>query len=324
MEGLNDVRAWFSLEDLKSSAAADASSVTATEAEASLDSVGMYNKVSLWPTPYRFLMRKSCSDEFVTAIQEFHSALQTERGVQVELCPLVDSAWNSALRNVPGLEAGERARVLVVTVGFKRPRNQDGVVAPLLVLSDLRYRGNVGTILRSMVQADIFEGVAIVGSNRSQGSKGQTVVSSSTDDAAGPLAATFAKNKSQGILDKDIVYYSLGNAPLTKIWQFQTGADMHQFIGNSKKNGGHRSYIGVDLIDDDSCRTLDLFSQEALSLLKRDDIVVVVGAEDTGINNDILSQCDYVVSIPCFSASINVSCAFTSVLTMMQFARTTC
>ena len=65
----------------------------------------------------------------------------------------------------------------------------------------------------------------------------------------------------------------------------------------------------------------DVYSPRAAELLARDDVFVVMGAEDLGTPQAILDRTESLIMIPCLSASINVSCAFMVVLTVMITSR---
>mmetsp|Transcript_5834 Transcript_5834/g.6664 ORF Transcript_5834/g.6664 Transcript_5834/m.6664 type:complete len:247 (-) Transcript_5834:24-764(-) len=108
----------------------------------------------------------------------------------------------------------------------------------------------------------------------------------------------------------DVNWYSLQNAPLINIDRFENVQDFLEAVPKES------TMTAVEL----SPRSLDLYSIEARSVLKKKDSFLVLGAEDTGTPVEILERCQELIEIPSMSASINVSCAFAAVLSVMHIA----
>ena len=66
--------------------------------------------------------------------------------------------------------------------------------------------------------------------------------------------------------------------------------------------------------------SLDIGSEEALSVLREPGLWLVMGAEAGGVDSALLARCANAVEIPALSASINVACAFMAALTAMVIA----
>ena len=81
--------------------------------------------------------------------------------------------------------------------------------------------------------------------------------------------------------------------------------------------GVRRKIVGVDGGTTWFGAPLNLYAPDAMAALGRCGYVAM-GAEDQGLPKDFLERCNDLVMIPCLSASINVGCAFTAVLTIMQ------
>ena len=77
--------------------------------------------------------------------------------------PRGDSPYGTTTGHTAGAEAPEAipdSSKMVVTV--TRNTHTAPEVGPILVLAGLKYRGNVGTIIRSAVQANIFEAIYFI------------------------------------------------------------------------------------------------------------------------------------------------------------------
>jgi tRNA G18 (ribose-2'-O)-methylase SpoU len=258
---------------------------------------------------------------------------------------LSTSAFEAVLRNVPAssahctcnAESETPCQGDIVTVAYAA--EADVHSAPSLVLCDLKYRGNIGTILRAAVQANFFKAVHIIGSYRQEPTE--------SDDHV------WAKNKWKGVTDDEMRYYSLGNAALVDVHRYTSVAEFEQAqlctgsnsladvradvsaaascemsdVSDSSKIHLYDAppiVIGVDVIE--GRESLSLYTREALLYLRNDQatprrpLMLVMGGEDTGIPPAMLQLCDKLVHIPCLSASINVTCAFMAVLTAMQLS----
>eukprot|EP00121_Abeoforma_whisleri_P007886 Awhi_evm1s7215 len=93
----------------------------------------------------------------------------------VEWMDLPSATFKQVLRNIPNFDTSqdnvESFIVSVTTLTIHNAidggvRHNDTAGGPILVLSNLKYRGNIGTIIRSAVQAEIFQAVYIVGSRK--------------------------------------------------------------------------------------------------------------------------------------------------------------
>lgn len=210
------------------------------------------------------------------------------------------SQWKGVVRNVPGqisdlkvAKADELesetlsatiASVYCITVSA---RNLNP--APILVLISTRYKGNVGSIIRSAVQANFFEAIYIVDPEDRPGA---------TDNGR--------------ISDNDINYYSMMNAPLIPITRF---VDVNEFIDAASQTG--RSYLATALTP----TALNIYSASTTMFLSDQSTFVLLGEEHSGLPETLLAlpNCHH-LRIPSMSASVNVSSAFSIVLTCMILA----
>lgn len=335
-------------------------------------------------------------------VERLRAAIERQAGYTVELLVVSPSVWIGLLRNVPverKLHADEQIPgatlvtvSLVPSVAAARAAGAPRL-GPILVLVGLKYRGNVGTIVRAAVQANIFEAIHIVDERTTTTTASAAAAAAAT--AAAAAAATAggggsvgkstkgaksakgraakpqyvpASKAAKGVTDKDIAYYSLCNAPLIEIKRFNTVAaffenaaadeeaalrrgqqqeqeEQHQSelrlppVADAAAAGSdgtpmtahggscrdrkdpvnvvRREIIGVDGGTTWFGKPLNLYTPEAMSALGRAGYVAM-GAEDEGLPDQFLKQCSNLVMIPCMSASINVGCAFTAVLTIMQ------
>jgi tRNA G18 (ribose-2'-O)-methylase SpoU len=81
-----------------------------------------------------------------------------------------------------------------------------------------------------------------------------------------------------------------------------------------------RPLVGVDGGTTVVGAPLSLYSKEAMSVLGGSELYLAMGAEDNGLPDAFIARCTSLVSIPCLSASINVSCAFSMVLAVCQLS----
>ena len=223
----------------------------------------------------------------------------------VGMVALGASGWKGVLRNVPrggfpqqlrgaNLSDPEYASTHVVVVRANFDRTSDGVHGPILVLCGLKYRGNVGTIVRSAVQTNSFERILII------------------DHVE---VAEDAPAASSRIADKDIAYYSMLNAPLAHIEHFTCVQDFFQ-VFQRQHDPSKRTWVATALTKD----SIDIYSSKGIGLLRDPSLLLFLGTEAYGLPQDILQRC-HAIQIPTFSASLNVSCAFSVVSTVMAIGR---
>merc|ERR1711991_83973 len=202
-----------------------------------------------------------------------------------------------------GLDNGQsNGHIVTVRRNLNRQRDENnGIVAPVLVLCGLLYRGNIGTIVRSAVQANAFERIVIIDGEEQHDQE----------------------RKCARVHDKDITYYSMINAPLIHIDRFKTiDAFLDQGTTYQLKE---RIKVATALTK----KSLDMYSKDAMNRLRRNNLIIFLGTEADGLPKQILKMCtpettdclDCCIQIPTYSASINVSCAFAMVLTVMSVAR---
>jgi tRNA G18 (ribose-2'-O)-methylase SpoU len=176
---------------------------------------------------------------------------------------------------------------------------------PSLVLVGLKYRGNIGTIVRAAVQADCFQSIVIV-EEREEATKGPTKVGG---------AHAWEKHKNKRVSNEDVCYYSLCNAPLIHIQRVDTVVEFFALYSPAPA-----SIVAVDGGTNVYGAPLSLFEPLAREKLGTCDFVCM-GSEDHGVPDAFLEKCGTLLMIPCLSASINVSCAFAMVLAVMLLAR---
>ena len=161
--------------------------------------------------------------------------------------------------------------------------------APILVLVSLRYKGNIGCIVRSAVQANFFEAIYIIDPEHQEG------------------------GRNARIGDAQISYYSMMNAPLIPIRRF---ASTSEFLGAVEREGGDsRIRIATALSD----KAMNIYTSEASAFLGQNSSYIFMGEENCGLPAELL-RCSVHLRIPSLSASINVSNAFSVVLTCMLMA----
>ena len=201
------------------------------------------------------------------------------------------TVWRGLLLNVPDLPpdfvvgcdqyADSTSKTHVVVVSLLK------AVAPVLVLAGLCFKGNVGTIVRSAVQANVFQSIIII------------------DPPSGSSVPL--------ISEKDVSYYSMNNAPLIDIQRFRSVGD---FLAFDEAQSLRRSFVATALTSD----AIDVYSSEAVTLLANPSCYILLGTEAKGLPEELLTL-SRAVKIPSLSSSINVSCAFSTVLTVMLMAQ---
>ena len=103
-------------------------------------------------------------------VEALAAQIRSCSGRTLRVVCLSPGGWKGVLRNVPNSSDGEQEGgqdcATVVAVGlvpnFARLRAAGKSAGPILVLVGLKYRGNVGTIVRSAVQANFFEAIYII------------------------------------------------------------------------------------------------------------------------------------------------------------------
>jgi tRNA G18 (ribose-2'-O)-methylase SpoU len=241
--------------------------------------------------------------------------------VDYDVVPLEFRSWKGAILNVSGTlsdlplgvppgeeeeeEDGDREKMMtdkqerarkiagMYVIAVKRTRVGERTRAPILVLAGLRYRGNVGTIVRTAVQANRFEEIIIV------------------DPAEGGEKVPGEKLVNNRVTKTDVDYYSMQNAPLIKITRMKS---VDEFLERAEGDG--RGMVATAL----TASSLDVYGREAAEFLKRDDMYLLLGCETSGLEERVMERC-VCVEIPSLSASINVGCACSIVITCMILAK---
>ncbi|GMH84279.1 hypothetical protein TL16_g09876 [Triparma laevis f. inornata] len=205
------------------------------------------------------------------------------------------SVWRGLLKNVPGsltsqfpsylsTKDGENDRAAHIAslyvILVSTPSNSPG---PILVLQGLRYKGNIGAIIRTAVQANIFESIVIID----------------------PIFEEDAKNNSR-VEEKDVDYYSLMNAPLIEIVYMK---DLHDFkVFSDSEMNKNRKWLATHL----NSEAINMFSPLASShlLAASIDSFVFLGSEGDGLPEGFVEdeRCTC-LRIPSMSSSINVGAA---------------
>jgi len=208
-----------------------------------------------------------------------------------EMVVLSPSGWKEMVRNVPDATSDTE----VVSVSMNRKRG------PILVLAGLKFRGNIGTIVRAAVQANAFEKIVLIDERETRVM--ETPCASKKWEGGKTGSATM----------EDIYYYSMFNGPLIPILRFDTVDDFLATVDPT------RPFVAIELGD----KSINLYSKQALDVLKTvgDDMYLVIGAEDCGVPSLLVSKTKYMFEIPSMSASINVSCAFMACLSTYLIAR---
>jgi hypothetical protein len=249
-------------------------------------------------------------------------AINIVKKCDIGIIPLALSGFRGCLRNVPissenrkifkNVNLNEKndvdnndnllrlARTHVIIVGKK----YNWEYAPILVLVGLKFRGNVGTIVRTAVQSNYFEAIYIIDAENN--------VESNNDNANKneEKKKKWEPKDDAKILNKDIYYYSMLNAPLIPIKRFGT---VYEFFScNEIHSKIRRINISAALTND----SYNLYSDEASSFLKLSNIYLFLGTEAQGLPDTIVKMSKN-VQIPSLSSSINVGNAFSIILTCM-------
>jgi len=223
------------------------------------------------------------------------------------LFPLEFRSWKGAVLNVSGSLASltgdccgdkeAQARAVGGTHAIAVVLKKAYAPGPILVLAGLRYRGNVGTIVRSAVQANRFEKIVII----------------DPEEASRPEEKVPGEKLSNGRISQvDVDYYSMQNAPLIAI---ERSASLPEWLAGADVT---RNAIATALTSD----SLDLYAPAAASHLSNPNIYLLLGCETTGLPGYLTDSPDCTcLEIPSLSASVNVGCAFSIVLTVMLLAQ---
>jgi len=230
--------------------------------------------------------------------------------LRIEVRGLAFGAWQQLNRNVPShlrfTNSGQVPRFVAVA------RRKPPWRGPIVVLVGLKYGGNVGAIIRSAVQANVFQAVYIV---EERGTRTETSPLFTKTWGVSETGKNKEEVKDKYLSDKDISYYSMWNAPLIEIRRFQT---VDQFLKAADEDSGNYSNCCRATVCLDTGReSFSLYSKDAIGLFQSHAgkvMYLVIGAEDTGIPQTIIDCATALVEIPAMSASINVSSAFTACL----------
>eukprot|EP01048_Picozoa_sp_COSAG05_P024988 COSAG05_NODE_6141_length_1014_cov_0.903825_1_plen_257_part_10 len=237
------------------------------------------------------------------------AAIQQHCGL-APIIRLSGAGFTGAQRNVPAdrrlTKDGGDTPPTVICVAREpcAPEWVPGFAGVILVLVGLKYRGNVGSIVRAAVQANLVEEIHIVELERApepepESEVGQQRRRGQRQTSGGDGCPVHFDG---AVCDKDIVYYSLCNAPLMRIRRFSSVEEfLRQRVPERKLVGvdGGTTYVGTPH---------NIYSASAKTALRRCGYVAV-GAEDLGLPGDFIQACDDLVMIPMLSASINVACA---------------
>ncbi len=197
----------------------------------------------------------------------------------VEIISSGKGIWNNFMRNIPQkqkeISSCPQETIITITKNKK--------IAPILVLTELKYKGNIGSIVRSAVQSNIFESIIII------------------------------THKDYNISKPDIRYYSVMNSPLIPIIKVDS---VQSFLDQIDKS---RKLVCVNMHE----KSMNIYDSKVKNILKNDNSYIIMGAEDNGISEVIQEVCDTHIEIPQLSSSINVSSAFMVILTVMNMVRYT-
>ena len=222
--------------------------------------------------PWRIVYCRNEMDE--AAVEAVARIISCETGIPVDTKAVPRSGWAGLLRNVPSSGysdscADPASHVVAVAKDVQRG------VEPILVLVGLKYRGNVGSIVRAAVQADCFAEIHIIeerqeetgtleGPGRRGGGSGRrrhnqndnSKHSKATSPSSAPAELEqHAKLKEHATwTDADVAYFSLWNSPLVRILRFATVADFFRHIdgGSPFQNSSSSRLGGSDAMPDRS------------------------------------------------------------------------
>ena len=224
------------------------------------------------------------------------------------------STWHGCLRNAPGVlserfplqrsgensediedekERSERiGRDHVVVVELRNIEERKG---PGLVLQGLRYRGNIGTIVRTAVQCNFFERLVMID----------------------PDFDPEAHNNSR-VAEKDLEFYSMCNSVLLNVDHY---GSVEEFRESPLAREEGRPWLAAALVPG----SVNLYSRSATPLLSSLCLrsgLLFMGSEGLGLPQSIVgdSRCRSVM-IPAMSASVNVGVAFGMVMAAVLMRR---
>lgn len=196
---------------------------------------------------------------------------------KIEIITSGPSVWENFIRNIPAdrklTDLGPTNTIITLC--------KNKVTAPILVLVELKYKGNIGSIIRSAVQSNLFESIILIGSNE------------------------------RDISNKHIKYYSIMNSPLIPIIKYNS---IGGFLDNMDKS---REIISINMHPD----AVHVYEKDAKEILLQDHSYIIMGSEDNGIPEHIQEITNHHLVIPHMSSCINVSAAFSVVLTVMNLSR---
>lgn len=234
------------------------------------------------------------------------------------------STYKGVLRNVPNPpDTGD-----FVAIGYTEPNIESKTPrGPILVLCGLQYKGNIGTIVRTAVQSNLWEKICIVNVpnlakpkpiETQTKTETEKVVATKNTNTKHQEEKVWEKNKNKPVTDEDVVYYSLCNAPLIDIERFLNEESFLNYATATK-----RKIIGVDGGTTVYGTPLNLLHPSSWELMKQKAIFVVLGSETNGLSATFLDKCDHLAMLPCLSASINVASCFAAVDTIIKISQNT-
>ena len=197
---------------------------------------------------------------------------------RIEVTGMAFGAWRELNRNVPSCPMFTNTDQVprFVAVARRRPPWR----GPIAVLVGLKYGGNIGSIIRTVVQANIFQAVHIV---EERGTRTETSPLFNKTWGVSDAGKITGDVKEKFLSDKDISYYSMWNAPLIEIRRFKT---VDQFLKAADEDNDNycdapRATICLDL----GYGSFSLYSKDAIELFQSPGgkvMYLVIGAGDTG------------------------------------------
>lgn len=277
------------------------------------------------PTPICRLVVSQAAD--AASVAALRASLCAASRCVVSVVTLPPGSWRGVLRNVPSSdgraatveEYDGSAHAVVVSIAdaaavvdAHAPRDAPAAGrGRVLVLAGLKYRGNIGTVVRSAVQSNCFGEIWVIESEVDPAAAAVAAAATGANPELEPRQHGGGPGARRGATEVEVNYYSMQNAPLMPITRFASAAAFLAAAASSQ-----RRMVAVELGE----RAVSVFSRAAMRELRQQDLFVVIGAEDVGTPAPILARCDCLLEIPSLSASINVSCAFMTVLTTMMLA----
>jgi tRNA G18 (ribose-2'-O)-methylase SpoU len=152
----------------------------------------------------------------------FEGEIDEKQKDKIEVLHSGSSVWRYFVRNIPENIKNGDLDPLNTSIVLQKMKKK----APILVLTNLKYKGNVGCIIRTVVQSNLFESVIIINDD---GNK-------------------FSKN--------DIMYYSASNAPLIPISYSKTTDFIKQLDSTRKIISIHISPSALNIYDKKSINRL--------------------------------------------------------------------